>query len=69
MALSIARRIARRIRGKRRALGLTQDQVADALGVPPATIEAYERATLSVPPEHLVKLAELFEVSPSYFLL
>jgi transcriptional regulator with XRE-family HTH domain len=59
--------IGRRIRGKRRALGLSEDDLARALGVGRDTIEAYERATLRVPPEHLIKLAEFLGVSISYF--
>jgi transcriptional regulator with XRE-family HTH domain len=30
-------------------------------------IEAYERATTRIPPEHLLKLAEFLGVSISYF--
>jgi transcriptional regulator with XRE-family HTH domain len=66
--MSIDERIGRRIRGKRRALGLSQEQVADTLGVTSATVEAYERATLCVPPGHLIKLAEIFDVSVSFFV-
>ena len=32
------------------------------------TIEAYERAILPAQPEHLIKLAELFDVPRSYFV-
>jgi ribosome-binding protein aMBF1 (putative translation factor) len=45
--------IGRRIRGKRRALALTVDDLAKALGVDPSVIEAYEHASVSVPSEHL----------------
>ena len=59
--------VARRIRGKRRALALHEDDLARVLGVDRATIEAYERAAARVPSEHLVKLADYFGVSVSYF--
>jgi ribosome-binding protein aMBF1 (putative translation factor) len=59
--------IGRRIRGKRRALGLSEDDLARALGVGRDAIEAYERAALRVPPEHLIRLAEFLGVSISYF--
>ncbi len=59
--------VGRRIRGKRRALGLTEDDLARALGVGRDTIEAYERASDRVPSEHLIKLAEFLDVSVSYF--
>jgi transcriptional regulator with XRE-family HTH domain len=63
----VDRHIGRRIRGKRRALGLSEDAVAQALGIGRDTIEGYERATERVPPEHLIKLADFFGVSVSYF--
>jgi transcriptional regulator with XRE-family HTH domain len=59
--------IGRRIRGKRRAAGLSEDDLARALGVGRATIEAYERATERVTSEHLIELARFFGVSISYF--
>jgi transcriptional regulator with XRE-family HTH domain len=61
------RHIGRRVRGKRRALGLTADDLARALGVGHHTIEAYERGTMRVEREHLIKLAEFLGVSVSYF--
>jgi transcriptional regulator with XRE-family HTH domain len=65
--LSVDEYVGRRIRGKRLALGLAQDHLAKALGVGSDTIEAYERATARVPAEHLIKLAETFGVTISYF--
>ncbi len=59
--------VGRRIRGKRRALGLSLDDLARALGVGSDTIEAYERATTRVTSEHLIKLAGVLGVSVSYF--
>jgi transcriptional regulator with XRE-family HTH domain len=59
--------IGRRIRGKRRALGLSEDDLAGVLGVGRETIVAYEHATLRIPPEHLMKLAEYLGVPISYF--
>ena len=63
----IDRHVGRRIRGKRRALGLSEDSVAKALGVDIALIGAYERATERVPSAHLVRLSEILGVSLSYF--
>jgi transcriptional regulator with XRE-family HTH domain len=59
--------VGRRIRGKRRALGLTEDHLATALGVGRDTIEAYERASVRVPYEHLIKLSKFLGVAISYF--
>jgi transcriptional regulator with XRE-family HTH domain len=59
--------VGRRIRGKRRALGLSLDDLGRALGVGGDTIEAYERATTRVTSEHLIKLADVLGVPISYF--
>jgi transcriptional regulator with XRE-family HTH domain len=59
--------VGRRIRGKRRALGLTEDRLAKSLGVDVDRITAYERGTERVPSEHLIRLSEIMEVPLSYF--
>lgn len=59
--------VGRRIRGKRRALALTEDDLAKALGVDRSVIDAYEHATVSVPPEHLNRLSQILNVPISYF--
>jgi transcriptional regulator with XRE-family HTH domain len=59
--------VGRRLRGKRRALGLTVDDLARALGLGRETIEAYEYATERIPSEHLIRLASVLDVSVSYF--
>ncbi|HEY2621616.1 MAG TPA: helix-turn-helix transcriptional regulator [Acetobacteraceae bacterium] len=59
--------VGRRIRGKRRALGLTEDRLARSLGVDADTVRAYERGTERVPSEHLNRLSEIMEVPLSYF--
>lgn len=64
---AIDQHVGRRIRGKRRALGLSEDLVARALGIGSDQIEAYERATQRVPSEHLGRLSEVFGVPLSYF--
>ena len=63
----IDRHVGRRLRGKRRALGLSQDDLARALGTGNDVIEAYERGALRVPGEHLLKLADYLGVPVSYF--
>jgi transcriptional regulator with XRE-family HTH domain len=63
----VDRHIGRRIRGKRRALGLTENVLARALGVGRDTIEQYERATVRVQSDHLIMLADILGVSVSYF--
>jgi transcriptional regulator with XRE-family HTH domain len=66
-AASVDQHIGRRIRGKRRALGLSEDRLAKALGVDAGRVVAYERGTERVPSEHLVRLSEIMEVPLSYF--
>ena len=63
----IDQHVGRQIRGKRRALGLSEDILAQALGIDSGRIEAYERATQRVPSEHLGRLSEVFGVPLSYF--
>jgi transcriptional regulator with XRE-family HTH domain len=60
---SIDRHIGRRTLGKRRALNLTQDDLAKKLVVSGDTIEAYERGTVRVPAEHLLKLSKFLGIS------
>jgi transcriptional regulator with XRE-family HTH domain len=64
---SIDQHVGRRIRGKRRALALTQEDLAKALGVDGHRIEAYERGTEPVPQEHLIRLSGVLGVSVDYF--
>jgi transcriptional regulator with XRE-family HTH domain len=64
----VDRHIGRRIRGKRRALGLSKDFLARQLGIEARQVEAYERATERVPSKHLVRLSEIFGVPLSYIL-
>jgi transcriptional regulator with XRE-family HTH domain len=64
----VDRHVARRIKGKRMALGLGASDLANALGVDASQIEAYERAHARVPPEHLERLSEFLGVPLGYFL-
>ena len=59
--------VGRRIRGKRIALGLTEDQLAAAIGVDRAKIEAYERGYERLTPDHLIKLSQFLGVPLDYF--
>jgi transcriptional regulator with XRE-family HTH domain len=65
---TLDRHVARRIKGKRIALGLAEIDLAAVLGVEFGTIQAYEKGTQSVPPEHLARLGEYFGVPQEYFL-
>ncbi len=59
--------VGRRIRGKRRALGLSEENLAVELGVEAVRIAAYERAVERVPSDHLIRISEVLDVPLSYF--
>ena len=59
--------LGKRMRRRRRLLGLTQQQLADACGVRFQQIQKYERARNSLPAASLPPLAERLGVRPDYF--
>lgn len=56
------------IRARRKALGLTQAQVADALSVEFETISRYERGVMAPSLAQLERLADVLEVQPEALL-
>jgi transcriptional regulator with XRE-family HTH domain len=52
----------------RQRAGLTQKQVADALGIPQSHISEFERDRRNIPCKHAQTLATLFHAVPSYFM-
>lgn len=65
--MDVDKHVGRRIRGKRRAMGLSEAELAKALGISSDQIAAYEAGAARVPAEHLVRLCEHFNVTISYF--
>jgi transcriptional regulator with XRE-family HTH domain len=63
----VDRHVGRRIRGKRRALGVSEEDLSKGLGVDVALVRAYEQGTERVPSEHMIRLSELMDVPLSYF--
>src|SRR5690348_3032013 len=59
--------LGRRLRRRRRILGLTQQQLADACGVRFQQIQKYECAANRMSAARLWRLAEVLEVPVSYF--
>ena len=58
-----------RIADLRKEKGLTQQEVADCLGISKPAIAQYESGkTENIKPERLLKLAELFNASPAYIM-
>jgi transcriptional regulator with XRE-family HTH domain len=58
----------RRIRDLREDHDLTQQQVAEILGTSQTMYARYERGANDLPIRHLIRLAELYEVSTDYIL-
>ncbi len=64
---SIEVHLGKRLRRRRRTLGLTQQQLADKVGVRMQMIQKYECAANSLSAARLWLLAEALEVPVSYF--
>ena len=58
----------RRIRDLREDHDLTKQQVAEILGTSQTMYARYERGANELPIRHLIRLAELYEVSTDYIL-
>ena len=56
------------LRRFRKAYGLTQKDVSDAIGIQPSAYQAYERGKVKPSIEVLIKIAEAFNVSADYLL-
>src|SRR5947207_14485156 len=61
-------RLGNRLRESREYLGLSQEFVAEHLGVPRASISAMENGKRKVSSLELKQLARIYKCSPSYFL-
>jgi transcriptional regulator with XRE-family HTH domain len=57
-----------RLHDARQAKGLSQNQVAEALGITQPSYADWERSAVSLKPEYLPKLATLFGVSVDHLL-
>ncbi len=56
------------LKGLRLRAGLTQEQIATALGIPQSHISEFERDKRGIPFKHARKLAELLYTIPSHFM-
>ncbi|MFM0179039.1 helix-turn-helix transcriptional regulator [Paraburkholderia aspalathi] len=61
-AAGIANRIGRAIARERAARELTQEQLAEQLGVEQETISRFERGTTLPPLQRLIQLADIFDL-------
>jgi len=64
---SIDMLVGRAIRSKRLTLGLTENDVAQAIHMPPEWVRAYERGAERILPKHLLQVATLFRVKVGDF--
>ena len=60
-------RVGARIRARRQELGLTQEKLADRLGVTFQQLQKYERGTNRVAASRLYHLTTVLKVEPAYF--
>lgn len=58
----------RRLRDLREDSDMTQKQIATYLGIKQNVYSRYERGFQTIPLEHLIKLADLYNVSTDYLL-
>ena len=58
----------RRLRDLREDNDLKQTDVADYLGIAQTVYSRYERGYQTIPVEHLIKLADYYNVSTDYIL-
>ena len=56
----------RRLRDLREDADLTQEYIAGLLGIQQTVYSRYERGFQTIPLEHLLKLADLYQVSLDY---
>ena len=56
------------LKGLRQRAGLTQKEVADAIGVPQSHISEYEKNKRAIPYKHAEPLAQLLRAIPSHFM-
>lgn len=66
-ANAVDRRVGECIRRRRILLGVTQDQIADALGISYQQIQKYETGANRVSAGRLAQIAEVLEVQPGWF--
>ena len=64
----LLREVGRRINGRRRELGLTQEALAERMGVSVQMISNLELGKKAIRPENLVKLCEVLNTSADYIL-
>ena len=60
--------LGQRIKAQRIRIGMTQDDLAEKLLIPKASVSAYENDRIDIKGSRIVELAEAIGVSPNYLL-
>ena len=60
--------LGQRIKAQRIRIGMTQDDLAEKLLIPKASVSAYENDRIDIKGSRIVELAEALGVSPNYLL-
>ena len=57
-----------RIKAQRIRIGMTQDELAEELLIPKASVSAYENDRIDIKGSRIVELANALEITPNYLL-
>ncbi len=60
--------LGQRIKAQRIRIGMTQEELAEKLLIPKASVSAYENDRIDIKGSRIVELAEALGVSPNYLL-
>ena len=60
--------LGQRIKAQRIRIGMTQDELAEKLLIPKASVSAYENDRIDIKGSRIVELATALEVTPNYLL-
>ena len=60
--------LGQRIKAQRIRIGMTQDELAEELLIPKASVSAYENDRIDIKGSRIVELAKALEVTPNYLL-
>jgi transcriptional regulator with XRE-family HTH domain len=67
MANDVDKHVGARVRRRRRALGLTQTKVADALGITFQQVQKYENGSNRISASRLEEISRVLKVSAAFF--
>ena len=60
--------LGQRIKAQRLRIGMTQDELAEKLLIPKASVSAYENDRIDIKGSRIVELATALKVTPNYLL-